>query len=295
MIARSETCDVNGLLVANRGEIAIRILRAAAEVGVRGVAVFSEDDGRCLHVAKADEARALRGAGPAAYLDAEQLVAVAGEAGCDALHPGYGFLAENAAFARRCAEAGITFVGPRAEVLELLGDKGRARALAERCGVPILQGTSRPTSVAEAREFLASLVPRGAVVLKAVAGGGGRGMRVVTRAEELDDAYARCRSEAAAAFGNGDLYVEQYLPRARHVEVQIVGDGTGQVAHVWERECTLQRRHQKLVEVAPSPTIGDGLRGRLIGAAMRMAAEVRYESLGTFEFLIDADAGAEPR
>jgi acetyl/propionyl-CoA carboxylase alpha subunit len=141
-------------LVANRGEIAIRILRAAAEVGVRGVAVFSEDDRRCLHVAKADDARALRGAGPAAYLDAEQLVAVAREAGCDALHPGYGFLAENAAFARRCAEAGITFVGPRADVLELLGDKGRARALAERCGVPILRGTSRPTGAAEAREVL---------------------------------------------------------------------------------------------------------------------------------------------
>ena len=280
---------MNRLLVANRGEIAIRILRAAAEVGVRGVAVFSEDDRRCLHVAKADDARALRGAGPAAYLDAEQLVAVAREAGCDALHPGYGFLAENAAFARRCAEAGITFVGPRADVLELLGDKGRARALAERCGVPILRGTSRPTGAAEAREFLASLGTGGAVVLKAVAGGGGRGMRVVTRAAELDDAYARCLSEAAAAFGNGDLYVEQYLPCARHVEVQIVGDGSGQVTHVWERECTLQRRHQKLVEVAPSPTLDDGARGRLIGAAMRMAAEIRYESLGTFEFLLDAD------
>ena len=174
---------MNGLLVANRGEIAIRILRAAAEVGVRGVAVFSEDDRRCLHVAKADEANALRGAGPAAYLDAEQLLAAARAAGCDALHPGYGFLAENGAFARRCAEAGITFVGPRAEVLELLGDKGRARALAERCGVPILRGTSHPTSAAEAREFLASLGTSGAVVLKAVAGGGGRGMRVVTRTE----------------------------------------------------------------------------------------------------------------
>jgi acetyl/propionyl-CoA carboxylase alpha subunit/acetyl-CoA carboxylase carboxyltransferase component len=286
---------VTGLLVANRGEIAIRILRAAAGVGVRAVAVFSEDDARCLHVAKADESRALRGAGPSAYLDAEQLLAVASEAGCDALHPGYGFLAENAAFARRCAQSGITFVGPRAEVLELLGDKGRARALAERCGVPILAGTSRPTSVAEAKEFLAALGAGAAVVLKAVAGGGGRGMRVVARAEELDDAYARCRSEAAAAFGNGDLYVEQYLARARHVEVQVVGDGSGQVAHVWERECTLQRRHQKLVEVAPSPTLGDGARERLIGAAMRMAAEVRYASLGTFEFLIGGDEGAEPR
>ncbi|MET0153202.1 MAG: carboxyl transferase domain-containing protein, partial [Candidatus Binatia bacterium] len=285
---------MTGLLVANRGEIAIRILRAAAGIGVRAVAVFSEDDARCLHVAKADESRALRGAGPSAYLDAEQLVAVARAAGCDALHPGYGFLAENAAFARRCVESGITFVGPRTEVLELLGDKGRARALAERCGVPILSGTSRPTSVAEAKEFHASLGAGAAVVLKAVAGGGGRGMRVVGAVGEIDDAYARCRSEAAAAFGNGDLYVEQYLPRARHVEVQIVGDGSGQVAHVWERECTLQRRHQKLVEVAPSPTLSGAVRERLIGAAMRMAAEVRYGSLGTFEFLLDA-AAMEPR
>ena len=281
------------LLVANRGEIAIRILRTAAGLGMRTVAVFSEDDARCLHICKADEARPLQGSGAAAYLDVEQILAVAREAACDAIHPGYGFLAENAGFARRCAEEGIRFVGPRAELLELLGDKGRARALAERCGVPILPGTSRPTTVAEAREFLASLGAGATIVLKAIAGGGGRGMRVVADPAALEDAYERCRSEAQAAFGNGDLYVERYLLRARHVEVQIVGDHSGAVSHLWERDCTLQRRHQKVVEVAPSPGLGESMRERLTKAAVRLAEAARYESLGTFEFLVDAGSAGD--
>src|SRR5207249_972916 len=173
------------------------------------------------------------------YLDAEQILAVAREAGCDAVHPGYGFLAENGAFARRSSEEGIRFVGPRAELLELLGDKGRARALAASCGIPILAGTSRPTTVAEAREFLASLGVGATIVLKAIAGGGGRGMRVVDDPATLEASYERCSSEARAAFGNGDLYVERYLLRARHVEVQIVADLLGTVSHLWERDCTL--------------------------------------------------------
>jgi acetyl/propionyl-CoA carboxylase alpha subunit/acetyl-CoA carboxylase carboxyltransferase component len=281
------------LLVANRGEIAIRIQRAAAGLGMRTVAVFSEDDARCLHVRKADEARPLQGSGAAAYLDAEQILAVAREASCDAIHPGYGFLAENAAFARRSAEEGIRFVGPRDELLELLGDKGRARALAERCGVPILPGTSRPTTLAEAREFLASLGEGATILLKAIAGGGGRGMRVVADAAALEAAYERCRSEARAAFGNGDLYVERYLRRARHIEVQIVGDESGTVSHLFERDCTLQRRHQKLVELAPSPGLGKAMRERLTKAAVRIAEAVRYESLGTFEFLVDAGSTSD--
>src|SRR5207253_357870 len=218
------------LLVANRGEIAIRIARAAADLGIPTVGVFSEDDAGCLHVRHVDAARPLRGRGPRAYLDVEQLIAVARETGCDAVHPGYGFLSEQAGFARRCAEAGLTFVGPRPETLALLGDKVAARALAERCGVPVLRGTSGPASLAEARAFLAALGKSEAAVVKAVAGGGGRGMRVVRRPEELDEAWARCRSEAQAAFGSGDLYVEALLPRARHVEVQVVGDGSGLVA-----------------------------------------------------------------
>src|SRR5438046_7486813 len=277
------------LLVANRGEIAIRIARAAAGLGIPTVGVFSEDDAASLHVRHVDTARPLRGRGPRAYLDVEQLLAVALETGCDAVHPGYGFLSEQASFARRCAEAGLTFVGPRPETLALLGDKLAARALAERCGVPVLRGTSGPTGMEEARAFLATLGKSAAAVVKAVAGGGGRGMRIVRRPEELDEAWARCRSEAQAAFGSGDLYLEALLPRARHVEVQVVGDGTGTVSQLGERDCSLQRRHQKVIEVAPAPGLGDDVRQRLAAAAVRMAAEVRLASVGTFEFLVDAD------
>ncbi len=277
------------LLVANRGEVAIRIFRAAAELGLRTVAVHSADDETCLHTCKADEVRPLPGRGAAAYLDVDAIVAIARDAGCDAIHPGYGFLAESAAFARRCAEAGIAFVGPRAELLELLGDKARARAVAASCGVPVLPGTPGAANAVEAHAFLAALPRGGAVVLKAVAGGGGRGLRVVADAATLDAAYARCRSEAQAAFGDGALYAERFLPRARHVEVQIAADGRRRVANLWERECSLQRRHQKLVEIAPSAGLAPSLRARLVAAARRIAEEVGYESLGTFEFLIDLD------
>ncbi len=283
---------LRALLVANRGEIAIRVLRAAADAGLRTVAVYGEDDAACLHVRLADGARVLPGTGAAAYLDVAQVIAAARAAGCDAIHPGYGFLAERADFAACCAEAGIVFVGPRPEVLEIFGDKSRARALAARLDVPLLPGTDGPTSLAEATAFLAAADGR-AVVVKAIAGGGGRGLRVVREPAALADAYARCRSEAAAAFGCGDVYVERHLARARHVEVQIVGDGRGGVAHLGERECSLQRRHQKLVEIAPSPSLAPALRARLVAAALRLAAEVRYDSLGTFEFLVDAEAGAD--
>src|SRR5437764_4538075 len=277
------------LLVANRGEIAIRIARAAAGLGIPTVGVFSEDDAASLHARHVDAARPLRGRGPRAYLDVEQLLAVARETGCDAVHPGYGFLSEQAGFARRCAEAGLTFVGPRPETLARLGGKRAGRARAERCGVPVLRGTSGPTGMEEARAFLATLGKSAAAVVKAVAGGGGRGMRIVRRPEELDEAWARCRSEAQAAFGSGDLYLEALLPRARHVEVQVVGDGSGAVSQLGERDCSLQRRHQKLVEVAPAPGLTGELRTRLAGAAVRMASEVRYAGVGTFEFLLDAD------
>jgi acetyl/propionyl-CoA carboxylase alpha subunit/acetyl-CoA carboxylase carboxyltransferase component len=276
------------LLVANRGEIAVRILRAAAERGMRTVSIYSEDDAQSLHTLQADEARPLRGAGAPAYLDGEQILAVAREAGCDAIHPGYGFLSENAAFARRCAESEIAFVGPRVEILELFGDKVQARAAAAAAGVPVLPGTTGPTSIDEARRFFASLAAGDAMIIKAVAGGGGRGVRVVERPNELADAYKRCRSEARAAFGNGDLYVERLVRTARHIEVQIVGDGSGAVIHLGERDCSIQRRHQKLVEIAPSPGLAPGLRARIIAAAVQFAAAVRYDNIGTFEFLVDA-------
>ncbi|HEY7294708.1 MAG TPA: carboxyl transferase domain-containing protein [Dehalococcoidia bacterium] len=279
---------LTSLLVANRGEIAVRLLRAAAEFGLRTVAVYSEDDADALHTRQADEARPLRGAGAAAYLDIEQIVAVAREAGCDAIHPGYGFLSENALFARRCAEAGICFVGPRVALLELFGDKVRARAAAVAAGVPVLPGTSGPTSLEEARAFLQSLGEGGAIMIKAVAGGGGRGMRAVERLDQIDAAYARCASEARAAFGNGDVYVEELLRTARHIEVQIAGDGSGAVTQLGERDCSIQRRNQKLIEIAPSPGLPPGQRERIIAAAVALAGSVRYDNIGTFEFLADA-------
>ena len=283
------------LLIANRGEIAIRIARAAAELGLPSVAVYAEDDAASPHLHGADASAALVGSGPGAYLDIEQIVAVAVRTGCNALHPGYGFLAENPALARRCAEAGIAFVGPTPEVLELFGDKLQARALAQRCHVPVLPGTQGATSVVRARDFLAALGVGGAMMIKAVAGGGGRGIRAVHSAAEVEAAHARCASEARKAFGSADLYVERLLGRARHVEVQIVGDGSGAATHLGERECSLQRRHQKLLEIAPSPSVPQALREHLTAAALKLAQETRYRGVGTIEFLVDIDAVGEPR
>src|SRR3954468_9082812 len=251
------------LLIANRGEVAIRIAQAAAELGIATVAVYAEDDAGSLHGRRAGEAVALGAAGPAAYLDGARIIEIARATGCDAVHPGYGFLSEHAGFARACLAAGLVFVGPRPEALELFGDKAAARRFAAGCQVPILPGTQHATTLAEAH---AALRAGGAIMIKAIAGGGGRGVRAVTRAAALDDAYARCRSEAQAAFGNPEVYVERLLPRARHVEVQIVGDGKRGVA-LFDRECTLQRRHQKLVEVAPSPSLPWELRSAVIAAA----------------------------
>ena len=191
--------------------------------------------------------------------------------------------------ARRCAEAGITFVGPTPAALELFGDKVAARQLAKRCGVPIIAGTSGPSSLDEITAFFTSLGSNAAMMIKAMAGGGGRGMRVVENAADLAEAYARCQSEAKAAFGSDGVYVERLIRQARHIEVQIIGDRHGAISHLWERECTIQRRHQKLVEVAPSPSLSDGLRGRIIEAAKQLATAASYDNLGTFEFLVDGD------
>ena len=281
---------LKSLLIANRGEIAIRIARTAAELGMRSVSVFSEDDVASLHVRRTDASHALRGHGPAAYLDIAQIVRAALENGCDAVHPGYGFLSENAAFARACAEAGLVFVGPPAELLDLYGDKVRARSLAAGCGVPLAAGIGAPARVEDVQAFLRALGPGAGVMIKAVAGGGGRGMRAVTDAADVPAAHARCQSEALRAFGNGDVYAERLIPHARHVEVQILGDGTGAVTHLWERECTLQRRSQKLVEIAPSPGLEEELRQHILAAALRMAADVRHAGLATFEFLVDPEA-----
>ncbi len=274
---------ISSLLIANRGEIAIRVAGAAAELGIGTVAVFAEDDAASLHVRRADRAVALSGAGARAYLDAAQLVAIARAEGCDAVHPGYGFLSESAAFARACAAAGLTFVGPPPSALDLFGDKLAARDLALRCGVPVPQAGR---TLDEARGLLA----RGAVMVKAVAGGGGRGIRVASTAAELETAYERCRSEAKAAFGNDAVYVEALVPNARHVEVQVIGDTSGHVVALGERECSLQRRHQKLVEIAPSPSLAPATRAALADAALAMARAANCGGLATFEFLV-ADSG----
>ncbi len=282
------------VLVANRGEIAIRIMRAAAELDIATVAVAPRDDADALHTGKADEAVTLDGRGAAAYRDAEQIIAAALDAGCDAIHPGYGFLAENAAFARRCAASGVVFVGPRVDTLELFGDKARARAAAADADVPVIRGIDHAVSVEEAAEFLEALGNGRGMMIKAIAGGGGRGTRLVESTDEVAATYARCRAEAEAVFGDGGVYVEEFMPRARHVEVQVLGDANGNIAHLGERECSVQRHFQKLVEVAPAPGLGDDLRGRIIDAAVRFAATAGYCNAGTFEFLVDVANANEP-
>ncbi|MGD9755751.1 MAG: biotin carboxylase N-terminal domain-containing protein, partial [Acidimicrobiia bacterium] len=276
------------LLIANRGEIAIRVARTAADVGLRTIAIAAADDQASLHTRMADEVRVLPGTGVRAYLDGDAVLAAAVAAGATAIHPGYGFLSEQAPFARACAAAGIRFVGPRPELLELFGDKVRARHAAAAAGVPVLRGSDGPVDAEGAAAFLAALPAGRAMVLKAVAGGGGRGMRVVQPGADVAALHARCVSEAIAAFGDGAVYAEEYLPLARHVEVQILGDGTGAVAHLGERECSVQRRHQKLLEIAPAPALDQALRERIIDAALRIARTVRYDNIGTFEFLVDA-------
>ena len=275
------------LLIANRGEIAIRIARAASDLGIATVAVFSADDATSLHVRKADEAQPLGRAGAAAYLDIERMIEVAKDSGCDAIHPGYGFLSENAGLARRASEEGIIFVGPSMAALRLFGDKIAARKLAASVGVPVIEGTVGSTSLDEALAFFEAL-DGGAMMIKAVSGGGGRGMRAVRHGADVAEAYARCRSEAKAAFGDDAVYVERMVEDARHIEIQIVGDRAGAVSHLWERECTLQRRNQKLIEIAPSPSLTPQLRRQITDAALKLAAAAKYDNLGTFEFLVDA-------
>ena len=276
------------ILVANRGEIAIRITRAAQDLGLRVVAVFSEDDVRSLHTQIADESVGLPGVGPSSYLNMESILAAAQEMNCGAIHPGYGFLSERASFAQLCLEAGIKFIGPSAEHLKLFGDKAQARAAAIAAGVPVMSGINRAVTLAEAQEFLVGN-PDG-IMIKALAGGGGRGTRAVKDREQLDRLFSQCESEAEAAFGIRDLYVEAFMPNARHIEVQIIGDEHGVISNLGERECSAQRRNQKLVEVAPAPALDSMLRDRMIEAATVLAEQEGYHSLGTFEFLVDSSS-----
>ena len=283
---------MNKLLALNRGEIAIRILRAANELGLRTVAIYSHQDRLSLHRFKADEAYLVgEGKGPVeAYLDVDGIIALAKEKGVDAVHPGYGFLSENPALPRACQRAGITFVGPPAELLELLGDKTAARRLAQKAGIPVVPGTEQPVSnVQEARRAAARIgFP---LIIKAAFGGGGRGMRVAADAEEFEGLVEEARREALAAFGNGAVFLERYMRRARHIEVQVLADVHGEVVHLYERDCSVQRRHQKVVEVAPAIALEDRIRRELHQAAVALARAAGYHNAGTVEFLVDADSG----
>lgn len=278
--------NINKILIANRGEIAIRIARAAAAMEIPSVAIYSADDAASLHTSHTNEAVEIPGHGAQAYLAIEAIIAAAKSTGANALHPGYGFLSESAALAQRCAEENIIFIGPRPSTLAMLGDKAAARAFAQRCNVPVVPGSPAALSLAEAEQFAASLDETTPVVIKAVSGGGGRGMRLLSPGDDIAAAFNACAREAEAAFGDARLYAEQFIEHARHIEVQILGDGSGNVVHLWERECSLQRRHQKLIEIAPSPTLPKGLRKRLLQAAQHMAEQLQYAGLGTFEFLL---------
>ncbi|MGB8323088.1 MAG: pyruvate carboxylase [Candidatus Acidiferrum sp.] len=287
----TKTRPIRKLLAANRSEIAIRIFRAANELGLRTVAIYSQEDRLALHRFKADEAYQVGvGKGPVeAYLDIPGLIAVAKAHDVDAIHPGYGFLSENPALARACAKAEIKFVGPTPELLELLGDKTAARRLAISAGVPVLPGTERAVvSPAEAQKIAAEIgYP---VIVKASMGGGGRGMRVVHDADELNARLEEAQGEAKSAFGDASVFLEKYLPRARHIEVQILADEHGNLLHLYERDCSVQRRHQKVVEVAPAPNLPAQIRSELCQAAVQIARKANYRNAGTVEFLYDVDS-----
>lgn len=280
------------LLVANRGEIAIRVFRTSHELGIRTVAIYSHEDRYALHRFKADEAYEVGKAGEPlrAYLDIENIVATAKRYEVDAIHPGYGFLSENPELARACAREGITFIGPSIEILENLGDKTAARDIAKIADVPILAGTAKAVRhLDDARRAIEKLgYP---VILKAAKGGGGRGMRVVREAKDLAPLLEAAQRESQTAFGSNEVFVEKFISRARHIEVQLIGDKHGNLVHLYERDCSLQRRHQKVVEIAPSPNLDSGLRDRICAAAIKIGRAVNYYAAGTVEFLVDADAG----
>ncbi|KAI5104376.1 pyruvate carboxylase, mitochondrial [Silurus meridionalis] len=279
---------IKKVLVANRGEIAIRVFRACTELGIRTVAVYSEQDTGQMHRQKADEAYLIgKGLPPvAAYLHIPDIIKVAKENNVDAIHPGYGFLSERSDFAQACEDSEVRFIGPSPEVVRKMGDKVEARAIAIQAGVPVVPGTNAPiTSLQDAQEFAKTYgFP---IIFKAAYGGGGRGMRVVKEYEELEENYQRAYSEALAAFGNGALFVEKFIEKPRHIEVQILGDKYGNVIHLYERDCSIQRRHQKVVEVAPAAQLDPHLRDRLTADSVKLAKQVGYENAGTVEFLVD--------
>lgn len=279
---------IKKILIPNRGEIAIRVQRTCRELDIPVVAVFSEPDRHALHVRYADEAFPLPGSAPGdTYLNRELIFEIAKKCNADAIHPGYGFLSENAAFARGCKEHGITFIGPPPEAIELMGLKTEARKLMQEAGVPVVPGTE-PLDTYEIAAEKANEVGC-PVLIKASAGGGGKGMRIVEKPTQLKDAYEACRREAQSAFGDPRVYIEKYLSKPRHVEFQVLADLHGNVIHLYERECSIQRRHQKIIEETPSPVLDDRMRRRMGEVAVEAARACGYTNAGTVEFLVDAD------
>jgi acetyl-CoA carboxylase biotin carboxylase subunit len=275
------------VLIANRGEIAVRVIRACREMGIASVAVFSDVDRAALHVSKADEAYLL-GPAPAreSYLNIPRILEVAKRCGAEAIHPGYGFLSENAQFARACAEAGIKFIGPPPSAMELMGSKTRARTAMQAPGVPMVPGSARSLSLAEAGEMAAKVgYP---VMIKAAAGGGGKGMRLVSKPSELKSSFETAQSEALRSFNDGEIYVEKFIANPRHIEIQVLGDEHGNVVYLGERECSVQRRHQKVIEEAPSAVVDEGMRRRMGAVAVQAAKSAGYTNAGTIEFLVDS-------
>jgi acetyl-CoA carboxylase biotin carboxylase subunit len=277
------------VLIANRGEIALRVIRACRELGIETVAVYSEADRESLHVRFADDDVCIGPPqGRQSYLRIPHLIAAAEITGADAIHPGYGFLAENAEFADTCKASNITFIGPSGDQIRAMGDKATARKLAQEAGVPTVPGSKG--TIQDLDEALAVAGEIGyPVIIKATAGGGGKGMRVALDAESFAQSFTLAQNEALSAFGNGSVYVEKYLARPRHVEIQVMGDTHGRVIHLGERDCSVQRRHQKLIEESPSPALTEALRERMGGAAVQLASRIGYVGAGTLEFLLDED------
>ncbi len=277
---------IKKVLIANRGEVATRIIRACKELGIKTVAIYSEADSQALYVKKADEAYLIPGDPIRAYLDYRRIVGLAKSVGADAIHPGYGFLAENADFARHCMKNGITFIGPKPEHIELFGNKVKARKKMKELGLPTVPGVDEPLS--DYKEALKYAKEIGfPVILKSAYGGGGRGMRVVWDEKEFPSLFESAYREAQTFFGKGDLFIEKYLDNPKHIEVQILGDRYGNVIHLGERDCSIQRKHQKVIEITPCPVLPNDLRKKMLGLSVRAMMQVGYENAGTLEFLVD--------
>lgn len=280
---------IEKVLVANRGEIAVRIIRACREMGIETVAVYSTADEEALHVELADEAVCIGSPLPKnSYLNIENIISAAVLTGCDALHPGFGFLSENAKFADICTNCGIKFIGPNAEMIAMMGDKSKAREMMIAAGVPVVPGSAGKIEHIEDAKLLAEEMGY-PIILKASAGGGGRGMRIVRKASELKEAFEAASSEALSAFGDGSMYLEKYIENPRHIEFQVLGDCFGNVIHLGERDCSLQRRHQKVMEEAPSPFLSKTLREEMGKVAIKAAKAVGYQNAGTIEFIVDRE------